>query len=230
MSAPQLPISSPSIITLESPALLSRRSVISSLGVATAAMFASSLNASAASWFESKSDELPVVKVKTSSSSTKPSQKIGGFDETWVRLQGKNLNHYANYIHSLKLRNISAQQVIEAHVNQRGVVWNTLPPREWWTRIGYTLRVVDRVSSEMRVPVKEIVSAYRNPKYNALCRGAKSHSWHLANVAIDVRFDTSARKVTTATRSLRDRGLFKGGVGSYSSFTHIDTRGSNVNW
>jgi hypothetical protein len=229
MSSPQSPISSESIITPESPAFLSRRSVLSSLGLATTAMFAGSLNASAA-WLGSKNEDVPVVKVKTTGNTPKPSQKIGGFDETWVRLQGKNLNLYANYIHSLKLRNISAQQVIEAHVNKRGEVWNSLPPRQWWTRIGYTLRVVDRVSSEMRVPVREIISAYRSPKYNALCRGAKSHSWHLANVAVDVRFATSARQVSAATRSLRDRGLFKGGVGSYSSFTHIDTRGANANW
>ncbi len=31
-------------------------------------------------------------------------------------------------------------------------------------------------------------------------------------------------------RNLRDRGLFKGGVGGYSGFTHIDTRGVNTNW
>ncbi len=229
MSIAELPISSTSIITPDSPAFVNRRGAMSTLSLATAAIFAGSMNASAG-WFGSKSDDLPTVKVKTSGSSTKPSQKIGGFDETWVRLEGKNLNHYADYINSLKLQNISAQQVIEAHVKKRREVWNTLPPRQWWTRIGYTLRVVDRVSSEMHVPVKEIVSAYRCPKYNALCRGAKSHSWHQANVAIDVRYETSARKVTAATRSLRDRGLFKGGVGSYSSFTHIDTRGTNVNW
>ena len=128
------------------------------------------------------------------------------------------------------MRNISAQDVISAHAKERGHVWNTLPPRQWWTRMGYTLRVIDRISSEMNIPVKEIVSAYRSPQYNARCIGAKAHSWHQANIAVDVKFDTSARNVTKAARSLRDRGLFKGGVGSYYSFTHIDTRGTNVNW
>lgn len=96
--------------------------------------------------------------------------------------------------------------------------------------MGYTLRVIDRISVTMKVPVKEIVSAYRCPAYNAQCEGAKARSWHQANVAVDVQFETSAHNVTAAARSLRDRGLFKGGVGSYSSFTHIDTRGQNVNW
>jgi hypothetical protein len=207
---------------------INRRKLIGTLGLATTAFCASSVPASAG-WFWQKKDELPIVKVKSVSGNA-PSRNIGGFPEEWVRLQGRNLNDYARYINSLKMRNISAQEVIDAHAKERGSVWNMLPPRKWWTRMGYTLRVVDRISSEMRVPVKEIVSAYRSPAYNARCGGAKRQSWHQANVAVDVRFDTSARNVTSAARSLRDRGLFKGGVGSYSSFTHIDTRGTNVNW
>jgi hypothetical protein len=229
MLDPHSPIQSPSIITPDSPDFVSRRGVISTLGLATTALFAGSMNASAG-LFGSKKEDIPVVKVKTTGNESKPSQKIGGFDPAWVKLEGRNLTNYVAYINSLKLKNISAQDVIEAHAKQRGNVWNRLPPRQWWTRMGYTLRVVDRVSSEMKVPVKELISAYRTPSYNAKCGGAKRQSWHQANVAVDVRFDTSARQVSSAARSLRDRGLFKGGVGSYSSFTHIDTRGTNVNW
>jgi len=215
--------------------LMNRRSVIGTLGAATAAICASTGTASAM-WKWGGNDNVPVVKVKTIPSDIRrgqaatPSKNVGGFPDEWVRLQGRNIKDYTHYLNSLKLRNISAQDVIAAHAKERGSVWNMLPPREWWTRMGYTLRVVDRISSEMRTPVKEIVSAYRTPAYNARCGGARTQSWHQANVAVDVQFDTSARNVTSATRSLRDRGLFKGGVGSYSSFTHIDTRGTNVNW
>lgn len=240
MSQSHSPIPSPSIITPDSSALINRRGVISTLGLATTALFAGSMNASAG-LFGSGEGDVPVVKVKTTGTSTtttkatsgktsKPSQKIGGFDEEWVKLEGRNLNSYVTYINSLKLKNISAQDVISAHAKQRGSVWNRIPPRQWWSRMGYTLKVVDRVSLSMNVPVKEIVSAYRCPLYNSRCSGAKERSWHQANVAVDVKFDTSARQVATAARSLRDRGLFKGGVGSYSNFTHIDTRGANVNW
>lgn len=233
----QQPTQPASIIltTTSSDSLTSRRNVIGTLGVAAAALCASTGTAGAM-WKWGGMDDVPVVKVKTIPSDSRvgkgaaPSKNVGGFPEEWVRLQGRNLKDYTNYLNSLKLRNISAQDVIAAHAKERGSVWNSLPPREWWTRMGYTLRVIDRVSSEMRTPVKEIVSAYRSPAYNARCGGAKAHSWHQANVAVDVQFDTSARNVSSATRSLRDRGLFKGGVGSYSSFTHIDTRGQNVNW
>lgn len=223
------------LTTTSSDTLISRRNVIGTLGAATAALCATSGTASAA-WNWGSKDDVPVVKVKTIPSDARvgkdsaPSQNIGGFPEEWVRLQGRNLKDYTNYLNSLKLRNISAQDVITAHAKERGSVWNMLPPRQWWSRMGYTLRVIDRVSSEMRTPVKEIVSAYRSPAYNSRCGGARRQSWHQANVAVDVKFDTSARNVSSATRSLRDRGLFKGGVGSYSSFTHIDTRGQNVNW
>ncbi len=36
--------------------------------------------------------------------------------------------------------------------------------------------------------------------------------------------------VTAVARNLRDLGLFRGGVGGYWNFTHIDTRGQNINW
>jgi hypothetical protein len=238
MNDPKDPMSISPKQTLQgamSESFTSRRKVIGTLGIAGTALCASSMQASAG-WLWQKKDELPVVKVKSIPSDARvgrtsaPNKNIGGFSEEWVRMQGRNLKDYASYLNSLKMRNISAQDVISAHAKQRGSVWNTLPPRQWWTRMGYTLRVIDRISSAMNVPVKEIVSAYRSPAYNARCQGAKSHSWHQANVAVDVQFDTSARNVTKATRSLRDRGLFKGGVGSYSSFTHIDTRGENVNW
>jgi hypothetical protein len=238
MTDPQAHPAQPASIiltTTPSDSLTSRRNLIGTLGVATAALCASTGTASAM-WKWGGRNDVPVVKVKTIPSDARvgkgvaPSKNVGGFPEEWVRLQGRNLRDYTNYLNSLKLRNISAQDVIAAHAKEHGSVWNMLPPREWWTRMGYTLRVVDRVSSEMRTPVKEIVSAYRTPAYNARCGGAKRQSWHQANVAVDVQFDTSPRNVTSAARSLRDRGLFKGGVGSYSSFTHIDTRGTNVNW
>jgi hypothetical protein len=198
----------------------SRRKVIGTLGtlgIASTALLASSGHASAG-WFFGKKDQIPVVEVKTVAgdarkSTSTPSRNTGGFPVEWVQLQGGNLKTYASFINTLKLKNISAQDVISAHAKERGGVWNTLPPKQWWRRMGYTLQVVDRISSAMKCPVEEIVSAYRSPAYNARCAGAKTGSYHQANVALDVKFDTSARNVTHAARTLRDRGLFKGGVG-----------------
>jgi hypothetical protein len=234
LQEPALLSSDTKILGNPSDSFTNRRKVLGTIGLATTALCASSVPASA--FIFGKKDELPIVKVKAAPGDSKPraatgpSQAIGGFPEEWVRLQGDNLKHYANYLNSLKLKTISAQDVIAAHAKKRGNTWNSLPPREWWTRMGYTLRVVDRISLAMNTPVKQVVSAYRSPAYNALCSGAKKQSWHQANLALDLQFDTSPRNVTYAARTLRDRGLFKGGVGSYSSFTHVDTRGTNANW
>jgi len=93
-----------------------------------------------------------------------------------------------------------------------------------------TLKATDRLAATIGMPVKEVTSAYRSPAYNRRCPGAKSKSWHLRNFALDLKFNTSSYKVARAARYVRSKGHFKGGVGSYSSFTHIDTRGHNVDW
>ncbi len=148
----------------------------------------------------------------------------------WVRRQGGNLQDYGDFIAGLKLERVTPMQVIEAHAKRRGSVWNTLPPKSMWRNLGPTLKAVDRVADQLGQPVKEIISAYRSPSYNARCAGARRGSWHQANVAIDVKFHSSPSSVASVARSLRSHGHFRGGVGSYYSFTHIDTRGQNVDW
>lgn len=167
---------------------------------------------------------------RTSVSTARPAIDLSSLPAEWVRREGALLNEYTHYLAALKLRRVGILQVLSAHAKERGGVWNSLPPRHWWNRMGYTLRVVDRIGNELNSPVSEILSAYRSPAYNARCSGARTGSWHQANVAVDVKFPVRASTVTATTRNLRDRGLFKGGVGSYGNFTHIDTRGQNINW
>jgi hypothetical protein len=155
---------------------------------------------------------------------------LTGLPREWANVRRQELIDYARYLVGLKLARITPEQVIAAHAKSHGTIWNTLPPKAWWPRMGYTLRVVDRIALYLRTPVKEILSAYRCPAYNARCSGAKSGSWHQANLAVDVVFATSPSTVTAMCRDLRDRGLFKGGVGGYSTFTHVDCRGENANW
>jgi hypothetical protein len=45
-----------------------------------------------------------------------------------------------------------------------------------------------------------------------------------------VQFGVAPSVVAQTARTLRSRGVFRGGVGRYSTFTHIDTRGQNVDW
>ncbi|MBT8036503.1 MAG: DUF882 domain-containing protein [Verrucomicrobiae bacterium] len=158
------------------------------------------------------------------------SQPVAGIPQSWVRLKGDNVNRYANYIKSLHLRNITPRMVLAPHFKTRGRIVNSLPPRSMWKKMGPTLKVVDRMSREMGLPVKSILSAYRSPHYNWAVRG-KSRSLHKANQAVDVVFQgATPHYVASVARYLRKKRKFSGGVGRYRSFVHVDTRGYDVDW
>lgn len=203
----------------------SRRGALGTLGLGALALLGSSLPASA---FFGRKPGTPRVLVNGGTRTG--AVDLSGLPAEWVARQGRNLNDYAAYLGSIRLQRLTVRQVIEAHAKQRGSVWNSLPPRTLWRQMVPTLRVIDRICLELEQPVKEIVSAYRCPAYNARCAGARSGSWHQANVAVDVKFPVHASTVAQTARTLRSRGLFKGGVGRYSAFTHVDTRGQNVDW
>ena len=54
----------------------------------------------------------------------------------------------------------------------------------------------------------------------------------MQNQAVDVTFNgISSWQVTKIAKNLRDnKKEFKGGIGYYRGFTHIDTRGFNSTW
>ncbi len=159
--------------------------------------------------------------------STKP---VAGIPQSWVDQKGKDVLRYANYIKGLRLKNVTPYMVLHPHFKTRGRTRNSLPPRYMWSRIAPTLRVIDSMASSMRSPVSELLSIYRSPSYNRAVRG-RSRSQHLENRAVDVRFKgVWAYTVSKVARSIRSRGKFAGGVGRYSSFTHVDTRGHNADW
>lgn len=156
---------------------------------------------------------------------------VPGIPSEWFNLIGEELYQYANYILSLGLKNISPRMVIAPHFKCRKKIKNCLPPKKLWRKIGPTLKVIDDLSNELGVPVKEILSVYRSPDYNRAVHGNVG-SFHLKNKAVDVRFEkVNSWHVAKAARNLRDKKkAFKGGVGYYRGFVHIDTRGYNSDW
>jgi hypothetical protein len=217
----------------DSSVMMQRRGVLGTLGLAGLGVLASSLPAGAFTT-QRNDGSGPKVSVPTSSpdgfSWSSQTSAMPDLPEEWAERQGHLANEYLQYLSTLRMQRVFPQQVLETHAKAKGAIWNTLPPKEWWPRIGYTLRVVDRIAREMNVAQVEVISAYRCPAYNAHCPGAKSGSWHQANIAADVKFPVRAAQVTATARNLRDLGLFKGGVGGYWDFTHIDCRGHNINW
>lgn len=106
---------------------------------------------------------------------------------------------------------------------------NTAPPESLWPNIVPTALVLDALRDRLGAPLR-INSAYRSPAYNSAI-GGESRSWHMQFRACDITADgVSPQKVADTARKMRDEGLFLGGIGRYAGFTHIDTRGANVDW
>ena len=137
---------------------------------------------------------------------------------------------YTEFLASLGLRHITPREVIEPHWSDLNGISNELPPRHLWDRLPATLRVADEIRERLGVPLLRITSAYRSPRYNRQIAGAASRSFHTRNQALDLVFACSARKSCEVARQLRAEGFFKGGIGQYSTFLHIDTRGYNASW
>ena len=107
---------------------------------------------------------------------------------------------------------------------------NTNPPQKLWRNILPTVQIIDEFRRRIDAPVL-ITNAYRSPKYNRAIGGALK-SQHLEFRAIDfvVRGNSTPADWASVLRSMRTEGLFKGGIGTYNYFVHVDTRGENVNW
>ncbi len=72
-----------------------------------------------------------------------------------------------------------------------------------------------------------ITSAYRTPTKNKAC-GGTTYSQHLYGRAADVKISgVSPKKVAAYAETLLKN---KGGIGTYSTFTHIDTRSTKARW
>lgn len=202
-----------SLILPASAAVTPRRRFLATAGIITGSLALSVQNSDAFFFFGGKTDfntdDLP---------------------QEWVAQQGKDLQGYARHIAKHRLEKLTVKQVIKAHARQKGSVWNNIPPKSMWDNMMPTLQAADQLAVALGSDLKEVTSAYRCPAYNARCPGAKPRSYHQQNVALDLMFNTSQARVARVARELRNNGLFKGGVGRYNIFTHIDTRGYNADW
>lgn len=107
---------------------------------------------------------------------------------------------------------------------------NHAPPRELWENCIELAKVLQAFRNDIGSAVR-ILSCYRSPDYNS-CVGGASMSQHKEFRAADIVVPaggTPTKWRDTLIR-LRDQGLFRGGIGTYGSFVHVDTRGENANW
>lgn len=109
---------------------------------------------------------------------------------------------------------------------------NALPPKSLWTNLSATARVLDELRERLGASIR-LNSIYRNEAYNGCLSGAAAESQHKSMraadfTAADGRGPQHWRSVLLKMRD--NENLFKGGIGIYNTFVHVDTRGQNADW
>ncbi|MEM6277946.1 MAG: D-Ala-D-Ala carboxypeptidase family metallohydrolase [Verrucomicrobiota bacterium] len=136
---------------------------------------------------------------------------------------------YRTFLTGLQLRYVTPEEVIRPHRNVREGVANELPPRHMWSRLIPTLKIADEIRHRLGTPLDLINSAYRSPEYNLACSGAKN-SYHMQNRALDLMFREGSEAAAQVAMKLREENFFRGGIGVYPTFIHVDVRGFDATW
>lgn len=137
-------------------------------------------------------------------------------------------DRYCEWLDAQALRFGFASELAALADRAKGGVLNDTPPVELWHEILPTVRIVERVREQFGATT--LHSAYRSPTYN-LAVGGEDRSLHMAHRAIDFVCATGTPKAWAAyLRALRDQGVFTGGIGTYATFVHVDTRGTLADW
>ena len=142
----------------------------------------------------------------------------------------ENEEGYTRFLLSLGLRHLSPQEIIDPHRGVIGNVENCLPSPHLWEKLIPTLRAADEIRERLGLPLCRITSGYRDPHYNAVIPGAVPGSYHTRNQALDLVYFCSSRKAFSMALQLRREGFFRGGIGLYPTFIHLDTRGHSATW
>lgn len=149
-------------------------------------------------------------------------------------------DHLITFIDRLGLKHFKGREIAEYSLRWRGDVRNSLPPESLWPNIVPTLIVADSLREIVGVPLT-ITSAYRSAAYNAAV-GGETRSYHMSFMALDLipggnvtpaQLATAARKRRGKTFKIpgsNDSFVWRGGIGKYPSFVHIDCRGYDANW
>lgn len=139
------------------------------------------------------------------------------------------MNDYELFLYGLRLRYFAPVEITSYGRRTKGGAQNGLPPIDLWDNLVPTLWVLDQLRHALGKPIT-LTSIYRNQAYNAAVGGA-ALSQHKYNAACDFQVaGMTPREAFNALVGMRAAGSFLGGLGLYSTFVHIDTRGTNATW
>jgi hypothetical protein len=124
------------------------------------------------------------------------------------------------------VRYFDADEVFFRGARDARLQLNTDPPRSLWPSLLAVTKVADEARHRLGRPLR-INSAYRSPAYNRAISGA-SASIHVRGGALDL--SGSPATLHRILKEMRAEGLFRGGIGRYKTFCHVDVRGKNADW
>ena len=132
---------------------------------------------------------------------------------------------FTEFIDGLSLEHFRAYEFL-INTDRPG---NRIPPRVLWGNIEPTAHLLELLREHYGRPII-ISSCYRAPEYNKRVGGTPK-SQHQQFTAVDFSVaGIAARNVAWHCKALRVAGGFRGGIGSYNNFVHLDTRGRNATW
>lgn len=138
-------------------------------------------------------------------------------------------SNFSNFLSEHGIKNLSADELLTLGKSNFAFELNGFPPENLWPNIISTARVLDEFIEVTGYEI-EVISAYRTPEYNRAIGGAVN-SQHIQFNAIDFNANIgNSTDWSRVLRSIRSSGSFKGGVGVYDDFVHLDSRGFNADW
>ena len=145
------------------------------------------------------------------------------------------------FIDRFKFKHFSGKEITDYSKRIKKGVKNKIPPESLWNNIIKTLVVAEWLREKLECSLT-ITSAYRSPAYNATV-GGEPGSYHMKFMALDLipGNGVTPKQLASAAKKLRgvfelkipgtnDSFIWKGGIGEYPNFVHIDCRGYDANW
>jgi uncharacterized protein YcbK (DUF882 family) len=124
------------------------------------------------------------------------------------------------------IRYFTADEVFFRGARDARLQLNTDPPRGLWPSLLAVVKIADEARHRLGKPLK-INSGFRSVAYNRAIRGA-ANSLHTKAAALDLSGSpVTLHRILT---EMRREGLFRGGLGRYKTFVHVDVRGKNADW
>jgi uncharacterized protein YcbK (DUF882 family) len=125
------------------------------------------------------------------------------------------------------IRHFTAKEFFYRGASDEKLKLNTDPPAKLWPNMESAAKVLDEARRRLGAPIR-LTSIFRNEAYNRRIGGVRN-STHCRFIAADCVAAQPA-KLYLVLLDLRREGMFKGGLGLYRSFVHLDTRGHNATW